>query len=676
MPTAEIKGVMKLRQSISHLVDSMIGLCRGWIWAFLPAAVVAAGMSLRCAADVVAGAENWTIEAGAIPHVVCNVERGVDFAVDKYGSNGWKVVVHHTQGWGYVEIGTVGAAVDSAMFQGDLHEVEGTGGVFRFAFYWWPPEDGENAVRHYGWVALGTRNGELAILAAEIANAPGTAVVGRGEPDLPVAPSGPDDIEMLSEKTNDVIRQLDFTAKYDCGSIYLVPGIEGYFVRGGDVRDETRTNFNGRSCARLSACRQCMTSWFSINKMGCTVKQMASGAEIRIEYVGECHNPALYDAIGVALRLWADVPCTAAQAPHTEFPVGMVDWWSELFEYSETLPEMPEAPGAVIHVDDKMWLRYLASEDGGTCKTNWQACVGMMDASSDIVERTVDLKAADESASLPSPVGAWTTIRVEAENTASPNGLGFRIWIGGVAAASADGATVFYARPSATDRTGVAALGIGGNAFIDDLTFFEKHRNPLDGVEVNTRQEALSEDKLKSLAAILGEETVSGVTSIDAQDWDCSSDERAAHNCISLGITPAETDLKCDCGQLTLKFRNPTVEITAVDFAARTITAKVIPAEGTRIAIPPMPYMFGLTQVRGLGTNCADTSEYGDCFSQGQEGFSVDLSNYVTAKGEFTLHFPEWLVSDCEPIFFSRCRSRNTPTSENAAGAESRRGTS
>ena len=621
--------------------------------AVMLAAIVAAVAVAHCQADhVVAGAENWTIEAGDISHIVYNINRGVNFAVDKYGSNGWEVMVHHEQGWGYVEIGEVGATVNSAMFQTDLYQVEGTGDVFRFAFYWWPSQDSGTTVHHYGWVTLGTRNGELMILAAEVANESGVAVVGRGESNLPIVPSGPDDIEVISEKPDDIVRQWDFTAKYDCNSIFTVSGIEGYFVRGGDVQDETRTNFNGRSCVKLSTYKQCMTSWFSINKTGYWVDHIAPGVESWIEYVGEYHKPGLYDTIGVAFRLWADAPCTPEQAPHTEFPVNGVDWFRELFEYSETLPDMPDPPGAVVHVDDKMWLRYLASEDGGTCKTNWQACVGMMDASSNIVERTVELKAAVENATLPSPVGAWTTVRIEGENTESPNGLGFRIWIGGVSSASTDGATVFYARPSATNRTGVASLGIGGNVYIDDLTFFKKHRNPLDGVDINTWHGDLSESETERLAAILGEESLFGLRFIDAQDWDSPSDEFAAHNCISLGITPAELDLKYTGDILTLKFKNPTVEITSVDFAARTITAKVVPAEGTRIAVPPMPYMFGLTEVYNLGTGNVGTSEYGEHFSQGDEGFSIDLSNYVTANGEFTLHFPEWLVPDYKPFFF------------------------
>lgn len=200
--------------------------CRQALFGIVFSAIVAAGAALHCRADVVAGAENWTIEAGDIPHITYNNNRGVNFAVAKYGSNGWEVVVHHARGWGYVEIGTVGAAVNSAMFQSDLYQVEGTGDVFRFAFYWWPPHDSETTVHHYGWVTLGTNNGELMILAAEVANASGVAVVGRGEPDLLIVPPGPDDIEVLSEKPDDIVRQWDFTAKYDCNSIFTVPGIE------------------------------------------------------------------------------------------------------------------------------------------------------------------------------------------------------------------------------------------------------------------------------------------------------------------------------------------------------------------------------------------------------------------------------------------------------------------
>lgn len=139
---------------------------------------------------------------------------------------------------------------------------------------------------------------------------------------------------------------------------------------------------------------------------------------------------------------------------------------------------------------------------------------------------------------------------------------------------------------------------------------------------------------------------------IDAQDWDSPSDDFAAINCIQLGITPAETDLKYTGDILTLKFKNPTVTITTVDFAAGTITGKVIPAEGTRVAVPPMPYMFGLTEVPDKGSGRMATCEYGDCFSLGKDGFSVDLTDYVVSNGVFTLHFPEWVAPSDKSLFF------------------------
>lgn len=149
----------------------------------------------------------------------------------------------------------------------------------------------------------------------------------------------------------------------------------------------------------------------------------------------------------------------------------------------------------------------------------------------------------------------------------------------------------------------------------------------------------------------MGEDTLSGLTDIRAWDFDCPSDEYAALNCVRLGITPVEKDLTGDGFCLTIGFRNPTLTITAVDFTARTITAKVIPAEGTRVAAPPMPYMFGLTEVYHMGE--VVSNEYGHFFSLGYDGFSVDLSRYVKSNGEFTLHFPEWVApSDKSPLLF------------------------
>lgn len=148
----------------------------------LLAAIVAAGAALFCRAAIVSGAEHWTIEDGGIPHIIYDRNRGVNFAVQTNAVDNWKVVVHHTRGWGYVAAGIVGASVNPATFRSDLYEVEGTGGIFRFVFYWWPTQGMYSTVRHYGWVTLGKDgNGALTVLAAEVADEPDVSIVGRGE---------------------------------------------------------------------------------------------------------------------------------------------------------------------------------------------------------------------------------------------------------------------------------------------------------------------------------------------------------------------------------------------------------------------------------------------------------------------------------------------------------------
>lgn len=76
----------------------------------------------------------------------------------------------------------------------------------------------------------------------------GVAIIGCGEPGLPIVPSGPDDFEVISEKPDNIILQWDFNTIHDRDSIYTVPGMDKHFIRGGDIHGETRTNFNGRSC--------------------------------------------------------------------------------------------------------------------------------------------------------------------------------------------------------------------------------------------------------------------------------------------------------------------------------------------------------------------------------------------------------------------------------------------
>ena len=101
-----------------------------------------------------------------------------------------------------------------------------------------------------------------------------------------------------------------------------------------------------------------------------------------------------------------------------------------------------------------------------------------------------------------------------------------------------------------------------------------------------------------------------------------------------------------------LGFKNPTAVATGIDPAARTVTGRVVPAEGTRIVQSPMPYMFGINQYIDFGTSGERVEEHGPKAAQGVEGFTVETSGYATSNGVFTLSFP---ADICQPgsTFFS-----------------------
>ena len=616
---------------------------------------------------------NFVVESGHYPMLVYSQNRAVRFEVRAHGSNGWFVVQSCQRGTAYIANIPVGQEVVDRYFSYHSTALDSSAvnppQIFRFAFLWTHTLESGSTLRHYGWASLTTNSvGELRVLASEVADLHGLAVVGRGEPEIGGGkPEGggeepaPEPVEAEDEllprdvTDADILLRFDCDAKYDRDNIYIIPGMDEHYIPGGDIDGTTRANHMERSCVRLYTYKQCMTGWFSINQTGYYEMSVYEGSwpECFVS-VGERRRPGLFETVGAAFRLYTDVPCTSIQDPDTKLPIYGTIWHHELFERSQALPRLPEEGlGAVMHVDDKMWLRYFERDDGGTCKTNWQACVGFADASGNLVERVVELESAVAGRELPAPIGHWTAIRVEAENDASPFGLALRIWIGGVPAVSAeDGQTVFRPRPSATDRDGVAALGIGGEAYLDDITFYTRARNPLEGVDVNTWGGCLSEPETKTLAVMLGEDALGGIAFIDARDCDAPEDADAAVNCIRLGIAPKETEVTDGGERMRLDFKNPSVTITGVDFAAGTITGKVVPAEGTHVAAPPMPYMFGLTEICSFGTDHEWANEYGELFARGEDGFAVDLSDYVKSNGVFTLRFPEWVAPDDKSLFF------------------------
>lgn len=115
------------------------------------------------------------------PHVVYDQNKAVDFAVDAYGAEGWRVTLHFPRGSGYVENAKVGDVVDNHCFVADKYEVTGEGDIFRFMFRWWCKVSNSATICHYGWVTLGTDGGKLAILGSGVCEVENLAVVGCNE---------------------------------------------------------------------------------------------------------------------------------------------------------------------------------------------------------------------------------------------------------------------------------------------------------------------------------------------------------------------------------------------------------------------------------------------------------------------------------------------------------------
>ena len=88
--------------------------------AALATTTVAAGIAMSASAEVVSGVEKWAIEPGLIPHIIYN-NSGVNFAVQTNSATPWRVDVHHTSGWVYVEKGVAGSTVNVATLLSNLY---------------------------------------------------------------------------------------------------------------------------------------------------------------------------------------------------------------------------------------------------------------------------------------------------------------------------------------------------------------------------------------------------------------------------------------------------------------------------------------------------------------------------------------------------------------------------
>ncbi|MBR5549410.1 MAG: hypothetical protein IKU71_06740 [Kiritimatiellae bacterium] len=583
----------------------------------LAAIVAAAGMCLH-ADDQGYTTNCYDIVSGEVLHIRCTEDAALDFAVQSFGTNGWRIVAASSGGWCDVEIGVVGALLRYA-YTTNKSTVTGSGDVFRFMFKSWGWDDcQDHYVRSMGWMTLAVVDDMLVILAGEFTTQSGVSLVGRGDPTVPELP------------TEGVIWKCDFNGFPEYGIITNDADIGRHvaWTSSRSCSEFCSDPFWGRACADVGMARGDRLSFF--------VNEMSDGKP------GVPVVPAKWEVLSSLFAFNQFSPCEPDEPLYAE---------------GGNLPSLRlfYVMGGMANIDDKIALRFCSVYDDwyeDVVGSRWELNAGFPDpVSGELVAQTVELASSDALTPLPDATNRWTVVEIEAINDGSPLGLAYRIYIDGILACSSDdGATVFRARPeAASDRNGVAALCFGGCLGVDDIVFRRRTIEPLAGVNVEPAGQ-FTADELSNLAGIIGLDRLRGVDSIALYEWDALS-VGAPKLCVQLGLSPF--DVKTDGGtKLMLGFKNPTVMAIAIDPVAHTVAGRVIPAMGTRIVQSPMPYMFGINQHIDFGTPYEHIEEYGLKAALGVEGFTVETSSYAVSNGVFALSFP---ADICYPgsTFFS-----------------------
>ena len=570
------------------------------------------------------------------PRILHHRDVAFDFVVFSYTEHCWSVGVQHSRGQGYVATVPAGTYVsDSTFSQQRAYDGNDNGDLFFLAFKWWP--DANDTTRHtrYGWLAIGLKDGVPAVLASEMSETAGVPLVARG---FSGVDDGPDD------PVEGLIWRCNFNSGVQWMEITNLPEVASHTLLDGDefeaLIDDGR--YSGRLCAEIGGGNG-ERAWFSVNE------RVNDG-------LGPRYVPSKWQTLKTSFKMYSfraweeqDGGLYAEMPPSPE-------------EESARGIKLILAPGTIVNIDDKIALRYCECEDEFDYDMGywWEVNAGMTNGVGALETQTVRLVEKERGDEPTSPIKNWVTVEIEAVNDGSPHGLAYRIYIDGVLACSqADGSTVFRARPEALDRTGVTALGIGGNACIDDVVFSSTTIDPLSGIEIYPQRFGagnveLTDDELDNLAGIVGFEALSNAERIMMYPWEDDSGCEpldAPKMCIDLGISPYHR--KSDEGrEVTMFFKYPAVRAVGIDPSSRTVTGQIVPAEGTRIVLPPLRFMFGIKHHMDFGTPYAHAEEYGYDMYQYPDKFRVDTSNYTTSNGLFTVTYDEKFSED-DSAFFS-----------------------
>ena len=612
------------------LKDGAINTTRG-------AALVAEGGAAPSVVNPETGCEtnSFYTTSDFDPHILHRRDSAFDFVIFNYTESCWGISVNHPSGQGYVAVVPAGTYVTDATFSQQRSSDGYSGDLFFLAFKWWP--DANDTMRHtrYGWMAIGLKNGAPAILASEMSETEGAPLVGRA-------------FEGVDDGPDESIEGLIWRCNFDNGVQWMnatnMPEVASHVLLTGTYMEALIDDgrYSGRRCAEVAG-SEGERAWFSVNER--------SGTGLGPRYV-----PAKWQTLKTSFKMYS---CCA---------------WEELDGglYAEMPPSPGEenarvlkvvaVPGGIINIDDKIALRYCECEDEFDDDMDywWEVNAGVTNAVGMLETRTVRLVEKERGDEPTSPIRNWVSIAIEAVNDGSPHGLAYRIYIDGkLVCSEEDGGSVFRARPVAADNGGVTALGIGGDAFIDDVVFSSTTIEPLAGVDITPTRfgpanAELTADELDALAGIIGLESLSGLERVTLYPWEDDSGcepQDAAKMCIDLGISPFQMKQDGDGKGVTLYFKYPTVTATGIDPTTSTVTGRIIPAEGSQVVCPPQRFMFGINQHVDFGTPYEHIEEYGYSMLHDDKKFQLDTSDYATSNGVFTISYDPTLPEPGSTFF-------------------------
>ena len=583
------------------------------------AAIVAAGAGLHCRADVVSNCFK-VVNYSVCWHVECTLDgftNALDLAIDDNANNGFRVGDHGSRQYTKLAAVESGETIDAGTFirlSGMVEFANQSDFIVAFAV---GCSEINRIDGNFGWVRLAYEGGTIVLKGGAINTTQGSPLVAEGVDD------GPD------EPVEGLIWRCNFNGGVQGMEITNMPDVASHTLLVGDefeaLIDDGR--YSGRFCAGIDGAYGAR-AWFSVNE------RSTSG-------LGPRYVPDKWHTLRTSFKIYSN------RAWEAEDDGLYADIPQPSEEENTRRIQLIVAPGSIINIDDKLALRYCESEyDDGNYW--WEVNAGITNGVGTLEAQTVRLLEKERGDEPTSPVKNWVKVEIEAVNDDSPHGLAYRIYIDGALLCSEeDGGSVFRARPVATDKGGVTALGIGGAAFIDDIVFSSTTIDPLSGVRISPSKFGqgnveLTDDELANLAGIIGFESLSVLEYVTLLPWEDKTGtepEDAAKVCIDLGISPCEVKSAGDGRELMMFFKYPTVRAVGIDPSSRTVTGQIVPAEGTRIVQPTLNFMFGIMHYMDFGTPYAHTEDYGGSIYQNHDGWQLDISDYAASNGLFRITY-------------------------------------